>query len=114
MRRAIEFYNDLTSGKCVSFFIDKRNAKIFKVHTERLNRSEVLLSQSKGMYGRVVAYLYASHVGIVGFAIGAIHKDLEIPLLVYTTCWRHIAFIEGTDLPDGKAEITFCGRINEN
>ena len=113
MRREIEFYRELQSGKCLSFVIERKNAKTFKTHTERLNRSEVLISKGQRMFGKAVAYIYASYVGLVGFSIGTLHKDLEVPLLVYATCWRYISFIDGEDLPEGKAKITFCGRRND-
>jgi len=101
-----------SGGGSVYFLIEKKNAKIFKKQTDRIKRMGRLLKGGTPVVLSGISYhLYALYVGIIGRWIGFRQNELERPLLIYVTCWKCIASIDGVDLPDGKAKMIFYGRL---
>jgi len=98
-------------GGEVSFVIPKSRAKRMRVQFRRIYNAEAYFAHRFFFFGSVRANIYALYVALHGAFLSYGCKDMGRALLVYETSWKLLAPIEGEDLPDGKAKITYRGKI---
>lgn len=104
-----ELHNYLKNGDSISFIIKKKQAQFFKRQAKRIIQAENFLKNRRGFYSRLKSSLYMIYVGLINYWLTTKHKELDYPLLVYTTSWRYIVTIGGEDMTKGMAKITFFG-----
>lgn len=104
-------HDHLKKNGNIFFLIKKKQARVFKKQAERIIKSENLLKNRRGLWSRLTSFLYLLYSSVFGYTLSTINKELDRPLLVYTTCWRYVISIGGEDLPDGMAKIIFFGGI---
>jgi len=106
-----KLHDCLRDGDSIFFLIKKKQARVFKRQAKRIIQSENYLKNRRGILSRIKSSLYLIYVSLINYWFSEFkYKELNYPLLVYTTCWRYIKTIGGEDVPNEMAKITFYGR----
>ena len=102
-------------GETFSFIVPKKRIKRLGVQFRRIYNSEKYFQEKERFGGQIKAGVYALYVAFTGALVSLGYKDIEMSLLVFHTCWRLIAPIEGPveldELPEGMVKITFRGKL---
>lgn len=103
-------HKSLRRGEEISFIIPKKKARSLAIHFDRIYRSQKKLAFKRGLLSSISANFYALYVEICGRVIA--HKGIDTwkAILVFETSWKLLAPLEGEDLDDGLAKVTFRGK----
>jgi len=107
-------YEDLLSKLqregTISVEFEEKNKQRLKASFDRVNKTESLLANRKGLFGSIAYFIYSIWVGVVDVIFSPKDIGFDRALLVYTVLWGKISNYEGESLEAGIARVTFYAR----